>query len=230
MKAVWSRAFVAFALPLIAGCQSFSTDLPGGDAAYAIVPAPVIDGNRENYKIGPLDILTIGVFQEPELSRENVQVDASGDLLLPLVGEVRAQGKSARELSDEIAAALGRKYIVDPQVTISVTSSVSQRVTVEGSVNEPGVYQIQGTSTLLEALARARSPTRTARLDQVVVFRSVNGTRMGAVFNVNHIRSGEAADPEVLGGDTVVVGFSAVKAGFRDFLSLAPVLALFRAY
>lgn len=85
-------------------------------------------------------------------------------------------------------------------------------------------------ATLLEALARAQSPTDTARLDQVVVFRTVAGQRMGAVFDLRRIRVGLDADPRILGGDTVVVGFSQVKGLFRDFLSAAPLLAVFRPF
>ena len=92
------------------------------------------------------------------------------------------------------------------------------------------MYDISGSSTLLEAIARAKSPTRVARLDQVVVFRMINGQRAGAVFDLRKIRDGEAPDPQLQGGDIVVVGFSAVKGAFRDFLSAAPLLSLFQIF
>lgn len=211
-------------LGLVGGCQTFSPDLPSDQAAYQVIPAATASGNERDYKIGPLDVLSITVFQEPDLSFKEIPVDASGSLLFPLIGDVHAAGKSAIELSHEIADRLDRKYLINPQVSVVVKSSESQHVTVEGSVTEPGVYDINGSSTLLEALARAKSPTRVAKLDQVVVFRMVNGQRMGAVFNVNKIRDGEMPDPELLGGDVVVVGFSNLKGAFRDFLTSAPLL------
>lgn len=225
---------VFWLLPLatlgLGGCQTASTALPRGTNAYAVFPPATADGERRDYHIGPLDVLSITVFQEPDLSFKETQVDASGSLLFPLIGDVRAAGKTANELSREIAAGLSQKYLVNPQVSVVVASSVSQRVTVEGSVAEPGVYEISGSSTLLEAVARAKSPTRTAKLDEVVVFRMVGGQRMGAVFNLAHIRAGRAPDPELLGGDVVVIGFSFVKGAFRDFLASAPLLAVFRPF
>jgi polysaccharide export outer membrane protein len=50
------------------------------------------------------------------------------------------------------------------------------------------------------------------------------------VFNLNHIRQGRSPDPEILGGDVVVIGYSAIKGAFRDFLSAAPALAAFRPF
>ncbi|WP_284053347.1 polysaccharide biosynthesis/export family protein [Stakelama marina] len=208
--------------------------LPSGDAAYAMFPEPDLTRQATSYEIGPLDVLSITVFQEPDLSfsgtGNQLQVDAAGNISYPLLGTVRAAGKTALELSNEIAAALGRKYLVDPQVSVTVAASISQRVTVEGDVNKPGTYEINGTSTLLEALAQAESPTEVAKLDQIVIFRRVDGKRMGGVFNLNDIREGKAADPEIKGGDVIVVGFSAVKGAFRDLFKAAPFFNVFRYF
>jgi polysaccharide export outer membrane protein len=84
--------------------------------------------------------------------------------------------------------------------------------------------------TLLQALAVARGPTRVAAVDEVVVFRMVDGKRQGALFDVNAIRKGRAPDPQILGNDMVVVGFNAVKGAYRDFLQTAPVFAIFRNF
>src|SRR3546814_7357236 len=79
---------------------------------------------------------------------------------------------------------------------------------VEGKVNQLGVYAINGRSTLLQALAQAQSPTDVANLSQVVIFRNIDGRRAGAVFDVKAIREGRTPDPEILGGDVIVVGRS----------------------
>src|SRR3546814_15811114 len=96
---------------------------------------------------------------------------------------------TAAALSSEIATKLGAKYLVNPQVSVSVASSVSQNVTVEGNVNQPGVYAINGGSPLLQALPQAQRPTDLANLRQVVIFRHIDGSRAGAVFDVEAIRS-----------------------------------------
>lgn len=222
---------LSVALASLAGCSTpVDPNLPQNSAAYALVPPPRPDAHYE-YRIGPLDILSITVFQEPDLTFQNLPVDASGNLSYPLIGTVRAEGMTTAELGREIAAKLSENYLINPQVTVVVTASQSQHVTVEGNVTAPGVYDINGPSTLLQALALAKSPTRTAKLDQVVIFRVINGQRMGAVFDVNKIRAGEVPDPEVRGGDVVVVGFSGIKGAFRDFLQSAGVIYyIFRAF
>jgi polysaccharide export outer membrane protein len=217
---------------LCAGCSGMSVDegLPRGASAYSVIPAPDPDASMAAYRIGPLDVLKVTVFQEEDLSFDQLRVDASGNVSLPLIGTVHAEGKTAAELSNEIATRLGAKYLVDPQVSVTVASSVSQNVTVEGNVGQPGVYAINGTSTLLQALAQAQSPTDVAKLDQVVIFRNIDGRRAGAVFDVKAIREGRMPDPQVLGGDVIVVGFDAVKGAFRDFLRTAPFFAVFRYF
>lgn len=219
------------AAALVSGCSTpVSPSLPRAAAAYDVIPAASATQPEREYQIGPLDVLSITVFQEPDLSFKEIPVDASGNLSFPLIGDVHAAGKSAADLSHEIATRLDKNYLINAQVSVVVASSESQHVTVEGDVTEPGVYDINGSSTLLEALARAKSPTDVANLSQVVVFRIVDGRRMGAVFDVNKIRAGEMPDPELLGGDVVVVGFSGIKGAFRDFLKSAPLLYVFRYF
>lgn len=211
-----------FALALSA-CAS--TSLPRGDDAYAMFPPSSGDSRPNEYQIGPLDVLKITVFQEPDLSLEEVPVDASGDVLLPLIGRVEAAGKTGTELSSDIADRLGERYLIDPQVSIIVSESASQNITVEGAVSQPGIFEIQGQSNLLQAIALARGPTETAKLGEVIVFRRKEDGLYAAQFNLSDIRVGRAENPEILAGDIVVVGNSFAKALFRDFLQLSPLLA-----
>jgi polysaccharide export outer membrane protein len=214
----------------LAACagSNASPSLPRGEAAYQVIPSSQPDRTAQDYKIGPLDSVDITVFQEPDLSAKNLAVDASGNIAMPLVGAVSASGKTASELSAELERRLAQKYLVDPQVTVTVSGSVSQKVIVQGQVTQPGVYEIKGPTTLLEAVSMAKGETRIAALKEVVVFRTVNGQRMGAVFDVESIRRGDAKDPEVLGNDVVVVGYSNSKSLWRDVLSTTPLLTVFR--
>ena len=108
-----------------------SSTLPTGAAAYGAISAPIPGQDSvADYRIGPLDTLDVTVFQEPELSSKALQVDASGQIALPLVGIVEAKGKTASELSADIEKLFGEKYLKDPQVTVSVATSVSQRVSI----------------------------------------------------------------------------------------------------
>jgi polysaccharide export outer membrane protein len=95
---------------------------------------------------------------------------------------------------------------------------------------QPGVYEITGSSSLQESIARAEGLTRVAVVDQIVVLRTIDGKPMGAVFDLKAIREGKAPDPEILGGDRIVVGFSGLKGAYRDLLSAAPLFNVFRAF
>lgn len=214
---------------VLAGCAggAGTGNLPTGAAAYGVIPAASQDHSATDYRIGPLDNVDITVFQEPELSVKALQVDASGNIAMPLVGNVQASGKTATELSAELEKRLAQKYLVNPQVTVAVAGSVSQKVTVQGEVIQPGVYEIKGPTTLLEALSMAKGETRVAALKEVVVFRNIQGKRMGAVFDINSIRRGDAQDPAVLGNDVVVVGYSGAKSMWRDILTASPLLNVF---
>jgi polysaccharide export outer membrane protein len=117
---------------------------------------------------------------------------------------------------------------VNPQVSVAVATSVSQKVVVQGQVVEPGVYDIKGSTSLLEALSLAKGETNVASLDRVVVYRMINGQRMGALFDVHSIRNGHTKDPDIFGNDVVIVGYSNARSAWRDVLSAAPLLNIFR--
>ena len=227
-------AVAAIALLALGACTSTSTSdmaaLPTGDAAYAITPPPDPDAPRTSYVIVPNDVLNLQVFQEPDLSNASLEVDNVGNIQMPLIGEVEAAGRSPSDLANDIATRLGEKYIVNPRVVVSVAKPAARFVTVEGQVNKPGVFEIGRESTLLSAIARAESPTKVAKLDQIVIFRTQNGRRLAARFKLTDIRAGAAPDPQILGGDVVVVGFSATKGAWRDFLQAAPLFNIFYRY
>ena len=105
---------------------------------------------------------------------------------------------------------------------------MSQKVSVQGEVTQPGIYPLTGPTTLLDVISMAKGETEVAKLQEVVVFRNVKGQRMGAVFNVASIRRGEAADPVIEGNDLVVVGYSAARRFWRDVVSTAPIFSVFR--
>jgi polysaccharide export outer membrane protein len=178
------------------------------------------------YKIGPLDKLNITVFEVKDLSLDKVQVDANGQLQLPLIGLVEAQGKTARELSAEIARRLDETYLRDPQVSVVVEESASQKVTVEGAVNEAGVFGLSGPATLLQAIALAKGVSNTADLKKVTIFRTLNGMHSQLNFDVRDIEAGRRTDPEVLGGDVIVVHKSSGKDAIQQAIALSPALYL----
>lgn len=226
------RIAVLTAALTLGGCvqKGLNSHLPNGSAAYSIIPAPAPQEQGLAYLIQPGDTLNVRVFQEPDLSDDKSPVDEEGKIQVPLAGEIDAGGHTGPEVAREIAARLGRSYVRDPQVVVSVVASREQKIAVEGEVKMPGVYTISPQETLLSALARAQSPTNVAKLDQVLVFRMRDGRRTGARFDVDEIRAGRAADPQVLGGDVIVVGFSSLRGTYRDILTAAPLLNVFTSF
>jgi polysaccharide export outer membrane protein len=174
--------------------------------------------------IGPLDTIEVNVFGVPELTRE-MQVDGGGRIAMPLIGTVDAGGKTAAELANDIETALAVRYVRDPDVTINILSSVSQVVTIDGEVKEPGLYPVTNQMTLLRAVASAKGLDEFADPDDVVILRTVEGQRMAALYNIAAIRRGMYDDPAIYANDVIVVGDSPQRRLFRDFVSLAPLLA-----
>jgi polysaccharide export outer membrane protein len=174
--------------------------------------------------IGPLDTIQIDVFNIPDLSRE-LQVDASGRIAMPLAGTIDARGRTSQELAQAIEQALRGRYVRDPEVTVNIRSSVSQVVTIDGQVVEPGLYPVTNQMTLLRAIASAKGMSEFARQEEVVILRTVNGRRMAGLYDVSAIRRGAYGDPPIYANDLIVVGDSPQRRLFRDFVALSPILA-----
>jgi polysaccharide export outer membrane protein len=199
------------------------TVVPGEAALPAPNRADLTAPDRPSL-IGPLDTIEVAVFNIPELGRE-MQVDASGRISMPLVGTVDARGKTAGELARAIEEALRGRYVRNPEVTVNIKSSVSQVVSIDGQVVEPGLYPVTNQMTLLRAVASAKGLSEFARQDDVVILRTVDGRRMAGLYNIDAIRRGAYDDPAIYANDVVVVGDSPQRRLFRDFVSLAPLLA-----
>jgi polysaccharide biosynthesis/export protein len=174
------------------------------------------------YKIGPLDVLDVQVFQVPDLTR-SVQVADTGTINYPLAGEVQAAGKTAHQLELDLTKKLGDKYLQSPQVTVFVKEYNSQRVTVEGSVKNTGIFPIKGQTTLIQALALAGDVDINVASGDVVIFRTIDGKRSAARFDFDAIKTGKTQDPELQPGDVIVVDTSATKVALQNFLRILPV-------
>lgn len=174
--------------------------------------------------IGPLDTIEVEVINIPESSRE-MQVDASGRIAMPLAGTIYAGGKTAEELARAIEESLRRHYVRAPEVVVNIKSSVSQVATVDGQVQEPGLYPVTNQMTLMRVIASAKGLTEFARQDDVVILRTVGGQRMAGLYNLTAIQRGMYTDPPIYANDVIIVGDSPQRRLFRDLVSLSPLLA-----
>jgi polysaccharide biosynthesis/export protein len=173
------------------------------------------------YWIGPSDILYITVFNVPDLSR-TVQVSDVGTISYPLVGEVPAAGKSARELEAILSKQLKAKYLKNAQVTVFVQDFRSQRVTVEGAVKKPGMVPVAGSLSLLQAIAQSDGLDEIAE-SSALILREVEGKRRSYRYDIADIRAGRADDPELQSGDVIVVPTSDLKTSFNRILNISPL-------
>lgn len=226
-----SVIFAASAVLLAPGCAS-GPRLDEDATAVRVtssLPAPDIDAAPENmpaYRIGAFDTIAVEVFGAEDLGREGM-VESSGTFTLPLIGAVQAAGLTTAELSTQIADKLRGRYVRDPQVTVNVREIRSRLVTVDGAVNQPGIYPVIGDMSLLQAIATARGTGEFAQLDEVVIFRTVEGESMAARFSLSDIRTGRTPDPRVYGNDIVVVGENAARRRFKDIMQAIPILGVF---
>ena len=175
------------------------------------------------YRIGPFDKLAITVFGAPDLSG-TFQVDAAGGLSMPLIGNVSAVGSTPAELSADIATKLRGAYVRNPQVSVNLEETTSQVFTVDGQVTQPGSYPVVGNMSLMRAVATAKGASEFARLQDVVVFRTVDRTPMAALYNLAAIRRGLYPDPKIYANDVIIVGDSKARRLFQQFLQIAPLL------
>jgi polysaccharide export outer membrane protein len=171
--------------------------------------------------IGPGDVVDISVFQVPELSK-TLEVRETGTINFPLLGEITAAGKTPAELQRELTSKLAADYLQHPVVTVFVQQSNSQRVTISGAIDKPGIYPIKGPTSLIEIVAQAGG-FKDESDSTVLILREKGGSRMAVRYDVSEIQAGRAQDPLLQANDIVVAGTSAIKQAFNTILKALPI-------
>lgn len=156
-----------------------------------------------SYKIGPQDVLRVDVWKETEISR-SVPVRPDGKISLPLLNDVQAAGLTAMELANLITEGL-KKFINNPQVTVTVTEINSRRVYVTGEVTRPGAYPLLPNMTALQALTSAGGFTQFSNPKKIYVLRNESGKQVKHPFNYKSVVDGKQDDIPLQPGDTIVV-------------------------
>ncbi len=132
---------------------------------------------QSDYLLGPEDVVEITVWGHDDLKR-TASVSIEGAISFPMLGEIKAAGKSTQTLEKELAKRLGDGFIVNPQVTVAVKEFNSQKVFVMGEVNKAGLYPVTKENNLLYILSQAGGPTKDAG-DEVVIIRPKNPRTAG---------------------------------------------------
>ena len=126
------------------------------------------------YLVGPEDVLEISVYGNPDLDTL-VRVEDDGVIRFPLVGAVAVGGKSVSDISTELAARLADGYLVRPYVTVFVREFRSRTVVVMGQVQRPGLYELSGPLTVIEAISKAGGFTDLAAERRLRILRKADG-------------------------------------------------------
>jgi polysaccharide export outer membrane protein len=175
---------------------------PPGPTPMTGAVAPI----RSDYVIGPGDVLQITVWKNETLSR-TLPVRPDGKISMPLLHDIQASGLTAMQLRDKISTALG-EFMPNPEVAVSVNDVKSLRVSILGEVSKPGVLELRGQTTILEAIAMAGGFKDFASPSKITILRTDgNGKTQRIRFNYNRaISSGSDEENVVLrSGDVVVV-------------------------
>lgn len=213
----------------LGGCSKRGGPIPYNVQNFGAPDVPTAADLVQAYRIGPQDVIGVTVFRVPNLSGD-LEVDANGNIAMPLLGPVNVQGKTNTEVAAILVKELGAKYLQSPEVQVQVKSSPRQKITVDGAVKQAGVFPVIGQTTLQQAIAFAEGPSDDANLRRVVVFRTINGQRMAAAFDLADIRKGLNPDPVIYGSDIIIVDGSKWRSTFRDVVQSMPLIALFRPF
>lgn len=197
------------ALSLLILALVLSAGLAEAQSAMPDKTAPATAAGKahdDSYVIGADDMLAVNVWKEPDVSR-TVPVRSDGKISLPLAGELVAAGNTPLQLEKAIAAKL-QSFISDPEVTVIVQESRSQKFNILGMVARPGSYPLTNSLTVLDAVALAGGFRDFAKQKSMYVLRQgADGTETRLPFNYKDVVKGKNPEQNIKlqAKDTVVV-------------------------
>lgn len=121
----------------------------------------------QDYLLGNGDIITVDVYEHPDL-RRTVRISGDGLITLPLIGDIKAVNLSIKELSKKIESILADGYIIDPQVNIFIEEFRNRKATILGEIESPGLYELEGSTSLLELISKAGGLTEDASTEIII--------------------------------------------------------------
>ena len=196
----------AFLVPaLFCSAQDKSpADQPAAQDAAKPTTVPLVQSMTDNYVIGTTDVVAVTVLKEPTLSGAML-VRPDGMISLPLLGDVKAAGKTPLQLADDVSTKL-RKYIQDPNVTVVLNQMNSKKVYLIGMIGKVGPIEMTPGMTLLEAIASAGGVTEDANTKKIYILRTEEGKQQKIPVQYKLALRGDLSLNLVLKpGDTIVV-------------------------
>ena len=160
--------------------------------------------DRDHYVIGCEDLLYIHVWKEDAISR-TLPVRTDGNISLPLIREIKADGLTPRQLEAVITEALKRFY-ENPNVSVTVMEINSFKVYVSGQVKTPGVFKLRSKTTILQIIIMAGGFTEWAKQKKILVIRKEDGMESRITVNYKKAMKGDPRSNITLKpGDTIIV-------------------------
>ena len=159
----------------------------------------------DTYKIGAQDVLKVDVWKEPDITRQ-VTVRPDGKISLPLLNDIRAAGMSPSGLGASISDGL-KKFITDPQVTVTVVEINSRRIYVTGEVQHAGAFALLPGMTVLQALSSCGGFTQFANIKKIYLLRAEGEKQLRIPVNYKALVNGTKPEENVQlqSGDVIVV-------------------------
>jgi polysaccharide biosynthesis/export protein len=195
----------SFIPALIAACLGMILSAPLASAAKTEAKAVSRTGT---YKLRPMDLLKVQVFQEPDLDRE-LRVSQDFTIVVPLIGSVNIKERTVRDAEQLITDLYQRDYLVNPQINVTVVEYSQRTINVLGAVNAPGSVLIppEKTITLLDAIARSGGFSRLANRNKVSLTRSqADGQTINYTVDADQLVTGDSNNrASIQDGDVIFV-------------------------
>ncbi len=216
------------------GCASMDEDKRGAKNTeqekiknYSENRNKIDDIKVSEFILGVGDKIDITVYRHDDLKR-SIIIDSSGRIMFPLIGDVHAAGVSIFILRDELQKRLS-KYLVNPQVTINVTSIKSQKIVVLGEVNKPGIFSLDSEMSVLDAISKAGGITNDAKLSNVLLIRKRQGKAEAISLNIKKtLKEGDISQNKYLrSGDMLFVPEVTIANVSRFFTHLSKIISPF---
>ncbi len=211
------------AMFLLAGCATDRTFGAAPDVEVTALEELPVPTASLFYTIGPQEKLEIEVVGAEPLSGVFL-TDERGNLYFPLLGKLDVSGMSPSSASSLIAEGLRGQYLRDPQVRVIPEEFTPPSASIGGQISKPGSYPVIGKQTLLRIVNQAGGLAEYAKLDDVLVMRTVGGQDYIGVFNVGAIQRGNYADPAIFPDDVIMVGDSPARRRLDNILQFVPLL------
>lgn len=201
MRTSTSVAILALALLSFSGCSQ-----PSVKSGNAIAPSPTV-GNTVPHVLAPTELIEIKVFQEPDLSTA-ARIRDDGRINMPLIGELTLAGKTVQEATRTIRDGLEAKFLVNPQVTVTIVEPARKLFTILGQVQRAGTYKFPDRESLhlIQAIGIAGGYTAIADPTRVTLKRLVNGKPSVLKLDAKRMARDASSPTDIQTGDIITVG------------------------